>query len=314
MLSEWPKHALREGGLLADGLVLGWCPSWASEPPQRLDLNVLPSSHYATVALSIAQPDEECVASLALEQPLLASAIMRSTHLLTAWTSAGRSQLGYALQVSVWRVLGELTGGVLYDEVSGDLMGYVPRIGYARRDKPTPEGPEEPIAARGSLAPDFELYAQDGSTFRLHMARDKPVTLWFIPSSLDSPVCEAETEVLARYQEMIARHTFLIGLGPFSRDALAAFATKFGLKFPLLADSGQHLYNQESQRRSRLGVPNQLRELPSVVATYDAYQERAAIVIGADRRIRERYQRGEPGRVVFDLLKCLKAIERTPTM
>lgn len=92
----------------------------------------------------------------------------------------------------------------------------------------------------GSKCPEFELPASDGTTFN---SKDwighKPFILFFYPKA-DTPGCTLEacgfSDAITRYRK---RSTSVFGISPDSLSVVKAFAEKFRLKIPLLAD-GDH--------------------------------------------------------------------------
>jgi len=92
------------------------------------------------------------------------------------------------------------------------------------------------MLAAGDPAPDFEAPNQDGSPFRLSSLRGAPVVLYFYPKA-DTPGCTIEAkgfrDVYADYQ---ARKVHVVGVSVDDCPAQKAFAQKYGLPFPLIAD------------------------------------------------------------------------------
>ena len=93
-----------------------------------------------------------------------------------------------------------------------------------------------PTQIVGKKAPDFELPAADGSTFRLSDHRGKPVVLYFYPQD-DTDGCTLENqEFSALRPEFEALGAVIAGISPDSVDSHCKFRDKFGLTVPLLAD------------------------------------------------------------------------------
>jgi peroxiredoxin Q/BCP len=94
-----------------------------------------------------------------------------------------------------------------------------------------------PAPIIGRKAPDFELSAADGSTFRLSDHKGKPVVLYFYPQD-DTEGCTLENqEFSALRPEFEALGAVIAGISPDSIDSHCKFRDKFGLSVPLLADT-----------------------------------------------------------------------------
>jgi peroxiredoxin len=277
--SGWPRWvALEHGPIAAQETILGWCSRWASAPDPQLPVDQLPISHYAGVGLTSRSPDPAWAQDLAREAPQLGDQLLAARYRYTVWTSAARTDLAYAFQHAVWRALGEATSGVLYDDTSGSIMSYALGLGLVPEVE-APPGPERLRGRIGAEAPDIELRAHDGTAFSLRGRRGSAITLWFHPHR-SVAIDRQELEVLAKHQELIARRTNLIVIANYPSKDLAEHASRLGLRFPLLADD-EH----------------------SVSRHYDADRARLTILIDENGIIRDRFERGELSRVVFDLLK-----------
>jgi peroxiredoxin Q/BCP len=94
------------------------------------------------------------------------------------------------------------------------------------------------VPAIGSPAPEFSLPDQSGRTVRLADFRGKWVVLYFYPKD-DTPGC---TEEACAFRDDQAALTLLgaqvIGVSLDDSASHAAFAKKYKLPFPLLADTG----------------------------------------------------------------------------
>lgn len=93
------------------------------------------------------------------------------------------------------------------------------------------------MLAPGDHAPDFELPDQNGDRVRLSSLRGKTVVLYFYPKA-DTPGCTAQAcgvrDHRADYQQAGA---VVLGVSPDQVKAVSKFDLKYGLGFPLLADS-----------------------------------------------------------------------------
>ena len=93
-----------------------------------------------------------------------------------------------------------------------------------------------PIPAIGSAAPAFSLPDQRGKVLHLADLRGKWVVLYFYPKD-DTPGC---TEEACQFRDDMAELTALgariVGVSVDDSLSHAAFAKKYNLQFPLLAD------------------------------------------------------------------------------
>jgi len=88
----------------------------------------------------------------------------------------------------------------------------------------------------GEVAPDFEAPNQDGTPFKLSSLRGAPVVLYFYPEA-DTPGCTTESKAFRdHYGEFRARDVHVIGISTDDCPEQKAFAEKYGLPFPLIAD------------------------------------------------------------------------------
>ncbi len=93
------------------------------------------------------------------------------------------------------------------------------------------------MVAVGELAPDFDALDHSGAPFRLASTRGAPVVLYFYPKS-DTPGCTIEAKGFRDvYPEYRAKHVQVVGVSVDECAAQQAFRQKYGLPFPLVADS-----------------------------------------------------------------------------
>ncbi|MCI4373466.1 MAG: peroxiredoxin [Thermoplasmata archaeon] len=89
----------------------------------------------------------------------------------------------------------------------------------------------------GQAAPDFVAPDQDGKSFTLSSLRGAPVVLYFYPAA-DTPGCTVEAKGFQNYlAEFAAKKVHIVGVSTDDCPAQKAFANKYGLRFPLIADS-----------------------------------------------------------------------------
>jgi thioredoxin-dependent peroxiredoxin len=88
----------------------------------------------------------------------------------------------------------------------------------------------------GSMAPDFTLPADDGSTVQLSDLRGRRVVLYFYPKD-DTPGCTAQAcGFRDNYVEISEKDAIVFGISPDGVNSHVKFRTKFDLPFRLLAD------------------------------------------------------------------------------
>lgn len=93
------------------------------------------------------------------------------------------------------------------------------------------------VPAVGSEAPDFTLPDQDDRARRLSEWRGRWVVLYFFPKS-DTPVCTAEAcHFRDDWQQLGALGVQVLGVSIDTSATHRAFAEKYHLPFPLLADA-----------------------------------------------------------------------------
>ena len=92
------------------------------------------------------------------------------------------------------------------------------------------------MLAVGDAAPDFTAPNQDGTPFRLASLRGSPVVLYFYPKA-DTPGCTVESKGFRDvHSEFAAKKVQIVGVSVDDCPAQKAFAQKYGLPFPLIAD------------------------------------------------------------------------------
>lgn len=98
-----------------------------------------------------------------------------------------------------------------------------------------------PIPAEGAKAPAITLKDGAGKTVKLADFKGKFVVLYFYPKD-DTPGCTIEAkEFQANAKWFDKAGAVIVGISPDSPESHCAFAEKFGLKFPLLADEGHQV-------------------------------------------------------------------------
>jgi peroxiredoxin Q/BCP len=91
----------------------------------------------------------------------------------------------------------------------------------------------------GQKFPDFSLQDQDGNTHTLESLKGKAFVVYFYPKD-DTPGCTTEACEFRDAQPQF-EGVRVFGVSPDSVKSHKKFAEKFGLNFPLLADTDKHL-------------------------------------------------------------------------
>lgn len=98
--------------------------------------------------------------------------------------------------------------------------------------------------AVGDMAPDFELADNNGSTWTLSEMKGNAVVLLFYPQN-ETLVCNRQLcSVRERWQDYLATKAVVVGISPAEPASHTAFADKYYLPIPLLADDGRRVTSQ----------------------------------------------------------------------
>lgn len=87
----------------------------------------------------------------------------------------------------------------------------------------------------GGTAPDFTLDDQGGTPFSLSAQKGRKVLVYFYPKA-DTPGCTTQACGLRDIKEDVG-DTVIVGISPDTSAAQQKFDDKYGLGFPLLADT-----------------------------------------------------------------------------
>ncbi len=95
------------------------------------------------------------------------------------------------------------------------------------------------MPSEGEPAPDFTAPTHDGNPLHLASLRGQPVVLYFYPEA-DTPGCTRESQGFRdAYADFQAKGVQVVGVSVDSVDKQCAFADKYGLPFPLIADTAK---------------------------------------------------------------------------
>ena len=93
------------------------------------------------------------------------------------------------------------------------------------------------MVQEGKPAPDFELESDSGETVKLSELRGKPVVLYFYPKD-DTPGCTRQAcDIRDAWGEFERAGAVVLGVSPDDERSHMKFKEKYGLPFPLLADT-----------------------------------------------------------------------------
>ena len=94
----------------------------------------------------------------------------------------------------------------------------------------------ENVPAVGSMAPDFELLADNGETVRLSDLRGRRVVLYFYPKDMTSGCTTQACGFRDNYPTITERNAIVLGISPDGVASHVKFRTEYDLPFRLLAD------------------------------------------------------------------------------
>jgi len=93
------------------------------------------------------------------------------------------------------------------------------------------------MLALGDIVPAFELTDQHGQTVRLRDFRGRRLLVYFYPKA-DTPGCTTQScDLRYHRQDLAGLDVAVVGISPDAVARQLAFDEKFGLGFPLLADT-----------------------------------------------------------------------------
>jgi peroxiredoxin Q/BCP len=150
------------------------------------------------------------------------------------------------------------------------------------------------VIEQGSAAPDFSLTDERGETVSLKELRGNPVVLYFYPRD-DTPGCTRQAcGIRDAWDAFAETGATVLGVSTDSEASHARFKAKYGLPFPLLADT-------EHTVADAYGVWVEKRNYGK---TYQGV-ERSTFVIDADGVIAKVMRRVKPDEHAADVLAAL---------
>ena len=100
------------------------------------------------------------------------------------------------------------------------------------------------MVEEGKPAPEFELVSDSGETVTLSSLRGKPVVLYFYPKD-DTPGCTRQAcGIRDAWGEFERAGAVVLGVSPDDQRSHVKFKEKYGLPFPLLADTDHAIAEQ----------------------------------------------------------------------
>jgi len=149
--------------------------------------------------------------------------------------------------------------------------------------------------APGSMAPDFSLASQEGTSVSLKDYRGKWVVLYFYPKD-QTPGCTREAHNFqvdqAKYDQ---RNSVILGVSVDSVDSHKKFCAKEGLNFKLLADSDGKV-SKEYGSLTDLGVAK--------------FAARHTFLIDPSGKVARAYTNVDPGGHSADVLAALDQMQK----
>ena len=156
-----------------------------------------------------------------------------------------------------------------------------------------------PVPAIGEAAPTFSLPSSTGETIDLAKLRGKTIVLYFYPKA-DTPGCTKEAcgfrDAIASYRKLDVP---VFGISPDPVADVKAFAEKFRLNFPLLADADHSV-------AERYGVWGE----KSMYGKKYMGVMRTTFVIGPDGKIARVFERVKPEGHDQEVLAALTSGEK----
>lgn len=150
----------------------------------------------------------------------------------------------------------------------------------------------------GAEAPAFALLDQNGVRRELADYRGGWLVLYFYPKD-DTPGCTTEAcEFRDDYRQFRALGAELVGVSLDDVASHKAFAEKYHLPFPLLADSGHAVARA-------YGVFKSIGPLK--------FAQRQTFIIGPDGRVTRHYTRVRPKSHADEILRDLRALGAAPS-
>ena len=181
-------------------------------------------------------------------------------------------------------------------KITAILLGLLIVIGFAVGAYRAFAGPAQFTVKEGQPAPDFTLQDQNGKAVTLSSLRGQWVVLYFYPKD-DTPGCTKEAcsfrDNLVALQQLRAA---VLGVSVDTVASHKAFADKFKLTFPILADHQHEVCQRYGTLTSYMGV--------TVAA-------RSTVLIDPQGVIRKLFPDVQPTDHALEIHQALKALQTT---
>ena len=150
------------------------------------------------------------------------------------------------------------------------------------------------MVAKGDMAPDFELPSDDGSQVRLSDLRGQRVILYFYPKDDTSGCTVQACDIRDQLPRIEEKNAVVLGVSPDPVASHKKFKQKYGLNFPLLADT-------EKQVAQAYGV---WKEKSMYGRSYMGI-ERSTFIIDEQGLVQEAWFKVKPADHARDVLRAL---------
>lgn len=150
------------------------------------------------------------------------------------------------------------------------------------------------VPPRGARAPGFTLPSDQGGDVSLAGLRGRPVVLYFYPKDDTSGCTTQACEFRDRWADVEAAGAVVLGVSPDPVKSHAKFRKKYGLPFPLLADTDHSVAEAYGVwgDKSMFG-----RKYQGI--------HRTTFLIGGDGRIRKVFEKVKPEGHAAEVLAAL---------
>jgi peroxiredoxin Q/BCP len=150
------------------------------------------------------------------------------------------------------------------------------------------------MVAKGDMAPDFVLPSDDGGEVRLSDLRGRRVVLYFYPKDDTSGCTVQACDIRDQIPHIEEKNAVVLGVSPDPVSSHKKFKEKYGLNFPLLADT-------EKEVAQAYGV---WKEKSMYGRSYMGI-ERSTFIIDEQGRIQEAWAKVKPAEHARHVLEAL---------
>lgn len=135
----------------------------------------------------------------------------------------------------------------------------------------------------GDMAPDFTLSSSGGQTISLHDLRGKDVALYFYPKDDTSGCTKEACEFRDLDADLSHAGVVVLGISPDDAASHDRFSAKYGLPFPLLADTDHSVAETYGVWKERKNYGKSYMGI-----------ERSTFLIGKDGRLKRVWRQVKP--------------------